>query len=62
MTVRRRLALTAAVAVAVAVALASVASYVAVRSKLRGEVDSSLRERAEAVQRFALADPGGPAG
>jgi two-component system sensor histidine kinase MprB len=61
-TVRRRLSLTAAVAVAVAVALASVASYVAVRSKLRGEVDASLRERAEAVQRFALADPGGPAG
>ena len=62
MTVRRRLTLSAAVAVAVAVALASVASYVAVRSKLRGEVDDSLRERAVAVQRFAQRDPTGPQG
>ncbi|HEX8648180.1 MAG TPA: HAMP domain-containing sensor histidine kinase [Thermoleophilaceae bacterium] len=60
MTIGRRLSLTAAVAVAVAVALASVASYVAVRSKLRGEVDDSLRERAAAVQDFARRDPGGP--
>ena len=60
MTVRRRLSLSAAVAVAVAVALASVASYVAVRSKMRGEVDDSLRERAAAVQEFARHDPGGP--
>jgi two-component system sensor histidine kinase MprB len=59
-TVRRRLSLTAAVAVAVAVALASVASYVAVRDKLRDEVDDSLRERAETVQVFARNDPGGP--
>ena len=62
MTIGRRLSLTAAVAVAVAVALASVASYVAVRSKLRGEVDDSLRERAAAVQVFAQRDPGGPGG
>ena len=62
MTIRRRLSLTAAVAVAVAVALASVASYVAVRSKLRGEVDSSLRDRAQAVRDFAHGDPGGPQG
>jgi two-component system sensor histidine kinase MprB len=61
-TIRRRLSLTAAVAVAVAVALASVASYVAVREKLRGEVDDSLRERAAAVQDFARRDPGGPPG
>jgi two-component system sensor histidine kinase MprB len=61
-TIGRRLSLTAAVAVAVAVALASVASYVAVRSKLRGEVDDSLRERAAAVQVFARRDPGGPGG
>jgi two-component system sensor histidine kinase MprB len=61
-TVRRRLSLSAAVAVAVAVALASVASYVAVREKLRDEVDSSLRDRGEAVQRFARLDPGGPRG
>jgi two-component system sensor histidine kinase MprB len=57
-TIRRRLSLSAAVAVAVAVALASVASYVAVRGKLRGEVDDSLRDRAAAIQRFAQADVG----
>jgi len=57
-TVRRRLSLSAAVAVAVAVALASIASYVAVREKLRDEVDSSLRERGEVVQRLARVDPG----
>jgi two-component system sensor histidine kinase MprB len=60
-TVRRRLSLSAAVAVAVAVALAAVASYVAVRDRLRDEVDSSLRERAEGVVRFARGGPGGPA-
>ncbi|HEX8051844.1 MAG TPA: HAMP domain-containing sensor histidine kinase [Thermoleophilaceae bacterium] len=62
MTIGRRLSLSAAVAVAVAVALASVASYVAVRSKMRGEVDNSLRDRAAAVTRFAREDPGGPEG
>ena len=62
MTVRRRLSLSAAVAVAVAVALAAVASYVAVRDRLRDEVDSSLRDRAEVVVRFARIDPGGAAG
>ena len=62
MTVRRRLTLSAAVAVAVAVALASVASYIAVRSKMRGEVDDSLRARATAVQHFAQRDPDGPGG
>jgi two-component system sensor histidine kinase MprB len=41
------------VAVAVAVALASVAAYVAVRAKLRGEVDDSLQARVAAVQRMA---------
>ena len=40
-------------AVAVAVALASVGAYVAVRAKLRGEVDSSLRDRAGTVQQMA---------
>ena len=60
MRIGRRLSLTAAVAVAVAVALASVASYVAVRDRLRDEVDDSLRERAETVQVFARHDPGGP--
>jgi two-component system, OmpR family, sensor histidine kinase MprB len=54
MTIRRRLSIAAAVAVAVAVALASLGAYVAVRAKLRGEVDSSLRDRAHAVQSFAV--------
>ena len=50
MTIQRRLSFAAATAVAIAVALASVGAYVAVRAKLRGEVDSSLRERAAAAQ------------
>jgi two-component system, OmpR family, sensor histidine kinase MprB len=61
-SIRRRLSLSAAVAVAVAVALASVASYVAVRGKLRGEVDDSLRDRGAALQDFARHDAGGPPG
>jgi two-component system, OmpR family, sensor histidine kinase MprB len=44
-----RLSLAAAVAVAVAVALASVASYFAVRAKLRGQVDQALESRADVV-------------
>jgi two-component system sensor histidine kinase MprB len=51
--IARRLSIAAAVAVAVAVALASVGAYVAVRAKLRGEVDSSLRDRAGAIQQVA---------
>ena len=50
MPIRRRLAVAAAVAVAIAIATASLAAYLAVRSQLRGEVDSALRERAEGVQ------------
>jgi two-component system sensor histidine kinase MprB len=50
MTIRRRLAVAAAVAVAIAIAIASLAAYLAVRSQLRGEVDSALRERAEGIQ------------
>jgi two-component system sensor histidine kinase MprB len=53
MTISRRLALGAAAAVAVAVMGASVGAYFAVRSKLVGEVDSSLTERAHLVQRRA---------
>ncbi|HET8672936.1 MAG TPA: HAMP domain-containing sensor histidine kinase [Thermoleophilaceae bacterium] len=57
-----RLSLAAAAAVAVAVILASVGSYVAVRAKLRGQVDSALENRADLVdnvRRFLLAPPGG---
>lgn len=53
MTIRRRLSFAAASAVAIAVALASVGAYVAVRAKLRGEVDSSLRGRAATVQQLS---------
>jgi two-component system, OmpR family, sensor histidine kinase MprB len=52
MTIQRRLSFAAAAAVAIAVALASVGAYVAVRAKLRGEVDSSLRDRAAAAQQL----------
>jgi two-component system sensor histidine kinase MprB len=52
MTIRRRLSFAAASAVAIAVALASVGAYVAVRAKLRDEVDSSLRDRAETAQQL----------
>jgi two-component system, OmpR family, sensor histidine kinase MprB len=59
-SIRKRLSVAAALAVAVAVALASVGAYVAVRAKLRGEVDSSLRDRAGEVQRFqAHVEPAG---
>ena len=53
MTIRRRLAIAAACAVAIAIAIASFAAYIAVRSQLRGEVDSALRERAEGIQLLA---------
>jgi two-component system sensor histidine kinase MprB len=43
----------------VAVALASVGAYVAVRAKLRGEVDSSLRDRVGQVQDLARFVPPG---
>jgi two-component system, OmpR family, sensor histidine kinase MprB len=59
LTIRRRLSVAAALAVAIAVALASAGAYVAVRAKLRGEIDSSLHARAEAIQRLqGLAGPG----
>ena len=48
MTLRARIAAAAGVAVALAVIAAAVAVYLGVRSELRGEVDDSLRQRAEA--------------
>jgi two-component system sensor histidine kinase MprB len=54
MTLRRRLALLSALAVALTVLLASALVYVLVRDRLRGDIDSDLREQAERVtQRFA---------
>ncbi|HYC80532.1 MAG TPA: hypothetical protein VEB65_02020, partial [Solirubrobacterales bacterium] len=43
MSLRRRIAVTAAAAVAVAVALGSVVAYLVVRDTLRGQIDGSLR-------------------
>jgi two-component system sensor histidine kinase MprB len=54
-TLRRRLAVAAALAVALTVAVASVSAYLAVQSRLRADIDNSLRERA------AAAAAGGPA-
>lgn len=58
MTIRRRLAIAAAIAVAIAVLAASFAAYLAVRSQLRGEVDSALRERAGGIQLFSRSGTG----
>jgi two-component system sensor histidine kinase MprB len=57
MTISRRMSLAAAVAVAVAIALASLGAYFAVKAKLRGEVDSSLRQRASAAQMIVASGP-----
>jgi two-component system sensor histidine kinase MprB len=51
-TLRARIAAAAGLAVALAVIAAAVAVYLGVRGQLRGEVDESLRERAEAVAQF----------
>ena len=48
MTLRTRIAAVASVSVALAVLAAAIGLYAAVRSDLRGEVDSALRARAQA--------------
>jgi two-component system sensor histidine kinase MprB len=53
MSLRTRIAATAAVAVALVVVIAAIAIYLGVRAELRGEVDDSLRDRAAAVGRLA---------
>jgi two-component system sensor histidine kinase MprB len=60
-SLRRRIALTAAAAVAVAVALGSVVAYFVVRDTLRGQIDASLRRvPAPAVaERFTVRVPPG---
>jgi two-component system, OmpR family, sensor histidine kinase MprB len=58
-TLRTRIAAAAGLAVALAVIAAAVAVYLGVRGELRSEVDSSLRDRAEAARRFV---EGGPFG
>jgi two-component system, OmpR family, sensor histidine kinase MprB len=66
MTLRARIAAVAGLAVAVTVLVAAVGLYVAVRSELRGEVDSSLTQRAAAFSGPPLgsrdAGPGFPDG
>ena len=49
MSLRTRIAAAAAIAVALVVVIAAVAIYLGVRAELRGEVDSSLRDRAGAL-------------
>jgi two-component system, OmpR family, sensor histidine kinase MprB len=58
MTLRTRIAAVASVSVALAVLAAAVGLYVAVRSDLRGEIDSALRVRARAFEQ-PLAGPYG---
>ena len=59
MSLRARIAAAAALAVALVVVIAAVAIYLGVRSQLRGEVDDSLRARAELVGRVAAGRPFG---
>jgi two-component system sensor histidine kinase MprB len=49
MTLRRRLILMSVVAVAVTVLLAAAASYVALRSQLRGQADDALRRQGDLI-------------
>ena len=66
MSLRTRIAAAAALAVALVVVVAAVAIYLGVRSELRGEVDDSLRGRAErvapAVAHRGIGDPRDMAG
>jgi two-component system, OmpR family, sensor histidine kinase MprB len=61
MTLRMRIAAAASLAVAVAVLAAAIGLYAAVRSDLRGEVDSALQARARALRRLPVPN-GGPGG
>ena len=63
MSLRTRIAAAAALAVAVVVLVAAAAIYFGVRAELRGEVDSSLRDRAALFVNLADgAQPGEPRG
>jgi two-component system, OmpR family, sensor histidine kinase MprB len=53
MSLRMRIAAAAGLAVAIAVVVVAAVVYLGVRGQLRGEVDDSLRDRAEQVVRFA---------
>ena len=66
MTLRRRIAGTAGLAVAIVVLAVAIGVYLAIRSQLRGEVDSALRDRAQPVAQLvfggrpAFGGPGRP--
>jgi two-component system sensor histidine kinase MprB len=62
MTLRTRIACAAGLAVALAVIAAAVAVYLGVRGELRGEVDDSLRSRAEAILHRGADGAPGPRG
>ncbi len=62
MTLRTRIAAVASVSVALAVLAAAIGLYAAVRSDLRGEVDSALRARARAFVGPAAPAPAGLGG
>ncbi|MCW3031872.1 MAG: hypothetical protein JWM60_217, partial [Solirubrobacterales bacterium] len=49
MTLRMRIAAVASLSVALAVLAAAIGLYVAVRSDLRGEIDTQLRTRARLI-------------
>ena len=59
MTLRRRIAGTAGLAVAIVVLGVAIGVYVAVRSQLRGEVDTALRERARPLAESVAHGPNG---
>jgi two-component system sensor histidine kinase MprB len=59
-TLRTRIAAVASLSVALAVLAAAVGAYLAVRADLRGQVDSSLRQRAQGL--IASGGPQEPAG
>jgi two-component system, OmpR family, sensor histidine kinase MprB len=59
-TLRARIAAAAGLAVAVAVVAAAIVLYLAVRSDLRGQIDRSLTERAQALVAAPSPPPFGP--
>src|SRR4051812_32465569 len=61
MSLRRRIAFTAAAAVAVAVALGSLVAYAVVRDTLRGQIDASLRVPSAGLATFSQQVPPGTA-
>src|SRR5436190_67991 len=61
MSLRTRIAGVAGLAVAIAIVLGAGLAYVAIRSELRGEVDSALRDRVAPLEtRFTTGGPGDP--